>query len=197
MNQEIENRLYMILGLGNPGREYKRTRHNIGFMVLDHLAQRLGEKFSRYESKALVMKSRYQNTRLVMAKPQTFMNDSGQAASSLVRFYKIPLGNVLVVYDEVDLPFGLIRIRPMGGSAGHKGIQSIIDQLGTEQFSRLRVGVGRPPGLKLAASYVLRDFSSEETEFLPPILNRVVDAILTFVIDGVDQAMNDYNGQVS
>lgn len=196
MDQEQEQGIFLIAGLGNPGRDYRLNRHNIGFMVLDTLADRFGEKFSRYESKALVTKERYRGYRLILAKPQTFMNDSGQAVSNLVRFYKIPLENILVVYDEVDLPFGTIRIRPNGGSAGHRGIQSIIERMGTEQFSRLRVGIGRPPGKKGAASYVLRDFSADELAFLSTIREQVVDAVLTFVVGGVEKAMNDYNGQV-
>lgn len=196
MDRPEDQKIYLIAGLGNPGRDYKLNRHNIGFMVLDSLADRLGEKFSRYESKALVTKERYQGQRLILAKPQTYMNESGQAVSNLVRFYKIPLENLLIVYDEVDLPFGTIRIRPNGGSAGHRGIQSIIERMGTEQFSRLRVGIGRPPGRKQAASYVLRDFSTEELAFISPIKEKVVDAVLTFVVDGVETAMNDFNGQV-
>lgn len=196
MDRQEDQKIYLIAGLGNPGRDYKLNRHNIGFMVLDSLADRLGEKFSRYEAKALVTKERYQGQRLILAKPQTYMNESGQAVSNLVRFYKIPLENLLIVYDEVDLPFGTIRIRPNGGSAGHRGIQSIIERMGTEQFSRLRVGIGRPPGRKQAASYVLRDFSTDELEFISPITEKVVEAVLTFVVDGVEKAMNDFNGQV-
>jgi peptidyl-tRNA hydrolase, PTH1 family len=145
---------YLMVGLGNPGREYRTNRHNIGFMLVDHLAARLSVSFSRLESKALVTKAEYQGRRLVLAKPQTFMNLSGQAVGTLVRFYKVPLAQLMVCYDDVDLPLGQIRIRPDGGSAGQKGMGSIIERLGTQQFPRLRLGIGRPPGRMDAAAYV-------------------------------------------
>ena len=129
---------YLIAGLGNPGREYKASRHNIGFMLLDQLAGRLDTSFSRVESRALVCKAKYDARSIILAKPQTYMNLSGQAVGALFKFYKIPLKNLMIVYDDVDLPFGKLRIRPAGGSAGQKGIQSIIDRLGTKDFPRLR-----------------------------------------------------------
>jgi len=185
---------FLIVGLGNPGRQYAANRHNVGFMVLSRLAEKLGEQFSRMESRALVAKATYQNHRLILAKPQTYMNTSGNAVRSLLRFYKVPLQNLLVAYDDVDLPFETIRIRAEGGSGGQKGMQSIIEQLGSEAFPRLRIGIGRPPGQMEAADYVLKDFSKNETEFLDISLNRAVDAILTFISDGLDKAMNLYNG---
>jgi PTH1 family peptidyl-tRNA hydrolase len=183
----------LIAGLGNPGREYKTNRHNIGFMLVDQIAARLALSFSRVESRALVCKTKYEGRAIILAKPQTFMNLSGQAVGSLVKFYKIPLEKLMVVYDDVDLPFGTLRIRPSGGSAGQKGVASIIDRLGTKDFPRLRLGIGRPPGRRQAGSYVLRDFSQEEMEFLPGILNRGVDAVFTFVTEGLDTTMNQYN----
>jgi PTH1 family peptidyl-tRNA hydrolase len=121
------------------------------------------------------------------------MNNSGQAVSSLLRFYKIPLDRLLVAYDDVDLPLGKLRLRPSGGSGGHRGMKSIIDRLGTEEFSRLRIGIGRPPGKKEAADYVLQDFNKEELAFLPGTLDGGVEAILTFITEGIDQAMNHFN----
>jgi len=188
---------YLIAGLGNPGRQYKTNRHNIGFMLVDRLADSLDIAFSRLESKALVTKTNYQDHKIILAKPQTFMNLSGQAVGSLMKFYKIPLENLLVVYDDVDLPFGKIRLRPTGGSAGQKGVASIIDRLGTNEFPRLRLGIGRPPGRMEAASYVLRDFSREDVEFLPEFLDRGVEAVLTFVQEGLVAAMNRYNSHVN
>jgi PTH1 family peptidyl-tRNA hydrolase len=184
---------YLIIGLGNPGREYRTSRHNIGFMLLDRLAERLGASFSRLESKALVTKAELNASRLVLAKPQTYMNLSGGAVSSLARFYKIDLSGLLVVCDDIDLPFGMLRLRPGGGSAGQKGMQSIIDSLGTQDFPRLRLGVSRPPGRMDAADYVLQNFSKEETSFLPAILDRGVEAVLTFAQSGLAEAMNRYN----
>jgi PTH1 family peptidyl-tRNA hydrolase len=185
---------YLITGLGNPGREYRETRHNIGFMLVDHLAQRLGVSFSRMESKALVTKGEYQGRRLVLAKPQTYMNLSGSAVGSLMRFYKVPITNLLVAYDDVDLPLGTIRLRAEGGSAGQKGMASIIERLGTQEFPRLRLGIGRPPGRMDAAAYVLQPFKKDEIELLPVILERAVDAALVFITSGLESAMNQFNG---
>lgn len=188
--------VFLIVGLGNPGREYRLTRHNIGFMCLDRLADRLGVAFTRVETRALVAKSTYQSNRLVLAKPQTFMNLSGQAVGALVRFYKVPLENLLVTYDDVDLSLGTLRLRPGGGSAGQKGMQSIIERLGSQDFPRLRLGIGRPPGRMDAANYVLQEFHPGEKELLSTTLDRAVDAILTFVSEDLVTAMNRYNAAV-
>lgn len=186
---------YLIAGLGNPGRQYQTNRHNIGFMLVNRLAEKLGIAFSRLQSKALVTKTTYQGKTVILAKPQSYMNLSGHAVGSLAKFYKIPLENLMVVYDDVDLPYGRIRIRPSGGSAGHKGMQSIIGQIGTQEFPRMRIGIGRPPGSKGAAAYVLRDFSGEDAEFLPIILDRGVDAVLTYISEDLETAMNRYNSK--
>jgi PTH1 family peptidyl-tRNA hydrolase len=185
--------IYLIVGLGNPGREYKASRHNIGFMLVSHLAEQLGSAFTRVQSKTLVTKTDFEGSRLILAKPQTYMNLSGQAVGSLVKFYKVELENLLVVYDDVDLPFGRLRMRHSGGSAGQKGMQSIIDQLGTQDIPRMRMGIGRPPGSKGAASYVLRDFSGEDADFLPSVLDRGVEAVLTYIREDLTTAMNLYN----
>jgi peptidyl-tRNA hydrolase, PTH1 family len=169
------------------------NRHNIGFRVIDRLAERLGVSFSRVMFRALVTDTRYQERRIFLAKPQTYMNESGQSVGSLVRFYKIPLENLLVIHDDVDLPFDTLRLRPKGGSAGQKGMASIMDHLGTQDFPRLRFGVGRPPGRMLAAAYVLQDFDRNEAEILPQLLDRAADAALLFVSAGLDVSMNKYN----
>lgn len=196
MEQVDAPRIYLIAGLGNPGREYKNNRHNVGFMLVDRLAGRLGETFGRVESRGLVAKGVYQGRRLILAKPQTYMNESGKSIGSLVRYYKVPLENLIVAYDDVDLPFGTLRLRPSGGSAGQKGMRSIQEQLGTENFPRLRLGIGRPPGRMEAATYVLQDFDRAEVELLPEILDKAADAILVFVCEGLEKAMNSYNGLV-
>ncbi|OQX60862.1 MAG: aminoacyl-tRNA hydrolase [Anaerolinea sp. 4484_236] len=183
----------LIAGLGNPGRKYRRNRHNIGFMVLDALAEYLGKNFTKMQMNALVTKANYQAQRLILAKPQTYMNNSGQAIKSLAHFYKIPLEKVLVVYDDVDLPFDTIRLRPQGGSAGQKGMKSTIEQLNTQNFPRLRVGIGRPPGRMQVADYVLQNFSDAEVETLNFVLNDAVQAILTFITEGIEQAMTQHN----
>lgn len=184
---------FLIAGLGNPGRRYQKNRHNVGFMLMNHVAARLDVHFSTVESKSLITKTDYQGRRLILAKPQTYMNLSGQAISSLVRFYKIPLENLLIAVDDIDLPLGTLRIRPSGGSAGQKGMASIIDHLGTQDFPRLRIGIDRPTGQRGAAHYVLEDFSSRELELLQDILERSVDAVLTFTSEGLEKAMTAYN----
>ena len=190
---EQEKKSYLIIGLGNPGREYRGSRHNIGFRVVDHLAEKMGAAFSRLESKALVAKGEIQGSHLILAKPQTYMNLSGRATGGLLRFYKIPLKNLLVIYDDVDLPFETLRMRPGGGSAGQKGMQSIIENLGSPNFPLLRVGVGRPPGQMQAADYVLQDFSKAQLEALPFVLERAAEAVFDFVSNGIESAMNKHN----
>lgn len=185
---------FLVAGLGNPGRKFERNRHNAGFMLLNRLSSRLGDNFGSVESKALVAKSSYLGERIILVKPQTYMNNSGAAISSLVHFYKIPLDNLLVAYDDVDLSLGILRLRPSGGSAGQKGMQSIIEHLGTEEFPRLRIGTGRPPGKMEASDYVLQDFPNDETDLLINTLDRAVEAVLTFLQYGLERAMNSYNG---
>ncbi len=185
--------LYLIAGLGNPGRDFQNNRHNVGFMLVSRLAERLGGTFSRLQSKALVTKGEYQGNRMILAKPQTYMNLSGQAIGPLVRYYKVPLKHLLVVYDDVDLPFGVLRLRPSGGSGGQKGMQSIIQTISTNVFPRMRIGIDRPPGRMEATDYVLQDFAKGEAELLPEILDRGVEAVLTFITEGLDTAMNQFN----
>ena len=186
---------YLIVGLGNPGREYSGSRHNVGFMVLDRLAEELDTRFSRTKMNALMTAVRWQGERLILIKPQTFMNLSGQAVASYLRFYRLPLENTLVVYDDVDLPFETLRMRPDGGDAGQKGVRSIIQQLGTKKFPRLRVGIDRPPGRKPVSDYVLENFSREEQEILPFVLAQASAAALHFINNGLDAAMTQYNQQ--
>jgi len=185
---------FLIAGLGNPGRLYEHNRHNVGFMLLNRLSARLGETFGKVQSKALVARPTYLGERVILIKPQTYMNNSGSAVSSLVRFYQVPLDNLLVAYDDVDLPLGTLRLRPSGGSAGQKGMQSIIARLGTDEFPRLRIGTGRPPGRMEAADYVLQNFPPDEYDLLDETLGRAVEAILTFLQYGLERAMNSYNG---
>jgi PTH1 family peptidyl-tRNA hydrolase len=185
---------YLVTGLGNPGREYRDTRHNIGFMVIDQLCKSLGVSLSRVQSKALVAVATWDGRKIILAKPQTFMNLSGQAVGGLMRFYKVPPEQLIIAHDDIDLPLGTLRLRPGGGSAGQKGIQSTIQQLGTQNFARLRLGVGRPPGQMNPSAYVLQRFSNAEMEILALLLDRAADAVRTFVRDGLDAAMNQYNG---
>lgn len=186
---------YLIVGLGNPDREYRDNRHNVGFMVLDQLAERLGASFSRVKMNAIMTAVRHGDERLILIKPQTYMNLSGGPVASFMRFYKLPQENLLVVYDDVDLPFETLRLKPNGGDAGQKGVRSIIQQLGTQEFPRLRVGIGRPPGRMPVSSYVLQDFSKSEQELLPFVLDQSASAALHFVDHGLESAMTLYNQQ--
>ena len=187
---------YLLIGLGNPGREYKDTRHNIGFMLIDRIAVRLNAQKIKVQAKAIVTDVLYQERKLILAKPQTYMNLSGQSVQGLAHFYKVPFTNMMVLSDDLDIPFGTIRIRPGGGPGGQRGMASTIEQLGTKDFPRLRLGIGRPPGRMDPKDYVLQEFSREDQKLLPEVLDRAADAALTFVTDGLNKAMNKYNGDV-
>ena len=187
---------YLLIGLGNPGREYRDSRHNVGFMLIDRVAVRLNARGMKVQSKAIVMTAMYEDRKLILAKPQTYMNLSGQSVQGLIHFYKLPLTNVLIAHDDLDIPFGTIRIRPGGGPGGQRGMASTIEQLGTQDFPRLRIGIGRPPGRMDPAAYVLQGFSRDEMKILSEILDRAADAALEFVAAGLDKAMNKYNGSV-
>ncbi|RMG89595.1 MAG: aminoacyl-tRNA hydrolase [Chloroflexi bacterium] len=183
---------FLIVGLGNPGKEYRNNRHNVGFMVVDHLAQRHGISLGKVQNRAIIGNGRIAGRAVILAKPQTYMNRSGDAVGPLARYYKIPPNNVLVIYDELDLPFGTIRLRAKGGAGGHNGMKSVIQHLG-EQFPRLRLGIGRPPGRMPPAAYVLQDFGRDEVEWLPQILDEAVAAIETWLADGIELAMSRHN----
>ena len=194
---------FLIAGLGNPGREYRENRHNIGFMLVDRLAIKINARFTRLQSKALVASTNYKppkneagEYKIILAKPQSFMNLSGQSVQGLMHFYKLPLENLLIAHDDLDLPPGTIRIRPDGGSAGQKGMESIIQRLGTDEFARIRLGIGRPPGQMQAPDYVLQDFSNADLSIISETLDQAVEAALTWVTDGLDAAMNKFNGVV-
>jgi PTH1 family peptidyl-tRNA hydrolase len=187
---------FLIIGLGNPGAEYRDNRHNAGFMVIDRLAIRLNAKGIKLQSKAIVTNAIYQENKLILAKPQTYMNLSGHSIQGLANFYKLALKSLLVAYDDLDLPLGTIRIRPGGGPGGQKGIASAIERLGTKDFARLRIGIGRPPGRMDPANYVLQDFSRIEIKMLSEILDLAADAVMVFVTEGLDKAMNRFNGEI-
>jgi PTH1 family peptidyl-tRNA hydrolase len=193
----------LIVGLGNPGRKYAHNRHNVGFQCLDRLAQAHGLSFggrilSRTKgrrAKASLAPGKIADIEVVLAKPLTYMNLSGQAVKQLTHSYRLSLGDVLVIHDDLDLSLGTIRLRPEGGSGGHKGILSIIEALGSQSFPRLRVGIGRPPGND-AVSYVLSDFTGDEQIVLENVYERVVAAVVLFLREGIEAAMNAYNQQL-
>jgi peptidyl-tRNA hydrolase, PTH1 family len=188
---------YLIVGLGNPGREYALTRHNIGFRIADRLVEDWGTRFSRQQCDSFIAKAVRGETNLILAKPQTFMNLSGRAVAGLMRFYQIPTDQLLVCCDDIDLPFGVLRLRASGGSAGQRGMQSILDGLTTRDIPRLRFGVGRPPGRMDAAAHVLQAFNSAEEEALPGLIDTAVQAVNTFIDAGLTTAMNQYNGNTA
>ncbi|MFZ5878938.1 MAG: aminoacyl-tRNA hydrolase [Chloroflexota bacterium] len=185
---------FLLVGLGNPGREYKDNRHNVGFMAIDRLVVRLNARGMKLQSKAIVVTATHEERKLILAKPQTFMNLSGQSVQGLAHFYKIPFTNLMVLSDDLDIPFGAIRIRASGGAGGQRGMASTIERLGTRDFPRLRIGIGRPPGRMDPAAYVLQDFSKDEMQTLSEVLDHAADAALEFVVKGLNVAMNKFNG---
>ena len=187
---------FLIVGLGNPGREHRETRHNVGFMVIDRIGKLSGISMTKVQSKALVGIGQIEDQRVILAKPQTYMNLSGQAVGGLVHFYKVPFNQIVVAHDDLDLPFGTLRIRPGGGSAGQKGMASIIQQLGTQDFARWRMGIGRPPGQMDPSAYVLQKFLKDEQITLDVMLDRAYQAFKIFLTKGLDMAMTEYNGSV-
>jgi PTH1 family peptidyl-tRNA hydrolase len=189
----MEERCRIIVGLGNPGKEYANNRHNVGFMIADQLAARHNLKFSRMMNKAIVALGEIAGCKVILVKPQTFMNLSGESVGPIVKFYKADLSHLLVIYDELDLPLGQLRMRPKGGAGGHNGMKSIIAQLGSDAFPRLRVGIGRPPGQRDPKDYVLEDFTSSELITLAPAFARAVEGIQRWLTEGIDSAMNFIN----
>jgi peptidyl-tRNA hydrolase, PTH1 family len=185
---------FLLIGLGNPGREYKDNRHNIGFMLMDRLAVRLNARGLKLQSKAIVTSGLYEDRKIILAKPQTYMNLSGQSVQGLLHFYKIPPENLIVAHDDLDLPLGTIRIRPGGGAGGQRGMASTIERLGTKDFPRLRLGIGRPPGRMDPAAYVLQNFSRADMLIVSETLDRAAQAAFSFVTEGLNTAMNKFNG---
>jgi len=194
--KKVKKETYLIIGLGNPGREYKQNRHNIGFLAIDRLSKVWDIPLGHLRNKALIGLGQQANKTVILAKPQTFMNDSGFSVASLVRFHKLALERVLVVYDDLDLPLGMLRLREGGGSAGHKGMASIIQQLGSNEFPRLRLGIGRPTGHMDVMDYVLQDFNPQEQEILNLMLNHIEEAAQVFLSEGINAAMTHFNGPV-
>lgn len=187
--------MWLIVGLGNPGEEYKQTRHNIGFECLNTLADRHGLDFDDKRAKARIAVGNIAGQRVVLAKPFTYMNLSGQAVSGLCSWYKVdPASELLVVYDDLDLAFGALRLREKGGPGTHNGMKSIVNLLGSQNFRRLRMGIGNVPQGWDAAKYVLGRFTKEEQEKLPDFQNRAADAIELILREGFTTAMNRYNG---
>ncbi|OGV50731.1 MAG: aminoacyl-tRNA hydrolase [Lentisphaerae bacterium GWF2_44_16] len=187
-------RLALITGLGNPGREYENTRHNAGFAAVDSLPGILPGTYNRHEGfSGVFWKGRFKGEMLFIQKPMTYMNLSGKAVAGLMSYHKIAVSELLLIYDDLDLPFGRIRIRKGGGSGGHKGVESVIAETGSSDFVRLRIGIGRPEGRE-GIDYVLSGFSEEEKLLFPKIIGKAAEAVRTMLYRGINKAMNEVNG---
>jgi len=187
--------LHLIVGLGNPGREYRETRHNVGFMVVDEVARRHGLAFGAGPSQVpdTVVAKRYGERPLLLAKPLTYMNNSGDAVAGLARYFDVAADEILVIVDEAALPFGRLRARARGSAGGHNGLKSVIERLGTTDFARLRLGVGRGDGRRDLSSHVLGAFEPGERPALEAFITRAADAAEMFVAEGIGTVMNVYN----
>lgn len=185
--------MFIFVGLGNPGKRYDGTRHNIGFDVLDLFAKKHGVKINKIKHKALMAEFRLHGEKVILVKPQTYMNLSGESLLSIVNYYKPDFDNVVVVYDDIDIDVGKVRIRKKGSAGSHNGMKSLIFSLQTDMFPRIRIGVGRPTRMNLA-DYVLSRYRKEEIEPMEEAANRSVEALEAIVKNGLDQAMNTYNG---
>ena len=184
---------FLVVGLGNPGPRYELTRHNAGFLVVDLLAERLGGRFKAHKSRADVVEGRLGGVPVVLAKPRSYMNESGGPVVNVARFYKIPVERVAVVHDELDLPYGTLRLKRGGGDGGHNGLRSTTSALGSREYARVRFGIGRPPGRQDPADYVLREFSSAERKDLAFHVDRAADAVEALVGAGLEVAQNAFN----
>ncbi len=186
--------LWAVVGLGNPGPGYAGNRHNVGQMVLDELAARAGGRFrSGVRGRADVLEGRLTGIRVVLAKPRSYMNESGGPVSAVLAFYKVPVERLVVVHDELDIPAGALRVKAGGGHGGHNGLRSVESSVGSKEYARVRVGIGRPPGRMDPADYVLKDFSPGERKELPFVLDRAADAVEAAMRDGVAAAQNTFH----
>ena len=187
---------FVVVGLGNPGPRYAATRHNLGYRVVSLLAQRMAGRFKVLKmpsARVEVVEGRLAGHPVVLVRPLSYMNDSGAPVAGVARYYKVPPEHVVIVHDELDLPFGSMRLKRGGGDAGHNGLRSITVALGSSEYNRVRVGIGRPPGRTSGADYVLREFAAAERAELPYEIDRAADAVETLLGDGLDAAQNDYN----
>ena len=185
--------MLIIAGLGHPGKEYENTRHNAGFMVMDALAEKIGADISEKKHKALCGKGVIGGEKVILMKPQTYMNSSGESIRAAADYYKVDPEDILIVYDDISLAPGQLRIRAKGSAGGHNGIKSIIAHLGTQEFPRVKVGVGEKPSRMDLADYVLGHFSAPEAKVMEEASERAADAIRTILTDGADAAMNRFN----
>ena len=187
---------WLVVGLGNPGPGYAATRHNAGFMVVDLLAERMGGRFKAHKSGAEVVEGRILGQRVVLAKPKSFMNLSGGPTVATLNFFKVPVEQLLVVHDELDIDYGQLRLKRGGGDGGHNGLKSITKSLGSKEYLRVRFGIGRPPGRQDPADYVLKAFASTEAKELPLNVDRAADAVEALLTGSLEAAQNRYHAEV-
>ena len=183
----------LVVGLGNPGPGYAANRHNVGFLIADVLADRMGGRFKGHRSGCEVLEGRLAGRRVVLAKPRTYMNLAGGPVAGAVRFFKVDPTELVVLHDDLDLPFGVVRLKLGGGEGGHNGLRSVSRSLSTRDYLRVRFGIGRPPGRMDPADYVLRDFSLVERKELPVLLDHAADAVETLLSLGLEPAQNQYH----
>jgi PTH1 family peptidyl-tRNA hydrolase len=189
----VADDLWLVVGLGNPGPSYAGNRHNVGFMVLDLLADRMGGRFKAHKGRADTVEGRLVGQRVVLAKPKCYMNESGGPVASLRDFFKVPVERIVVVHDELDIPFGTLRLKAGGGDNGHNGLRSVTKSLGSREYLRVRFGVGRPPGRQDPADFVLKDFTSAERKELPFLVDRAADAIEALLSASIEAAQNTFH----
>ena len=188
---------WLVVGLGNPGPTYAGNRHNVGFMVLDLLADRVGGRFKAHKGRADVVEGRLAGQAAVLAKPKSYMNESGGPASAVGRYFEVPLEQVVVVHDELDIPYGTVRLKRGGGDNGHNGLRSLTSSLGSRDYLRVRVGSGRPPGRQDPADFVLKDFSSVERRELPFHVDRAADAVEALLTGSLVAAQNVFHADTA
>lgn len=189
------NDLYVIVGLGNPGNRYDNTRHNVGFEAIDILADKYSINISKLKFKALYGEGNIEGKKVLLVKPQTFMNLSGESVREIMEWYKVPINKLLVIYDDVDMDLGKIRVRGKGSAGTHNGMKSIIYQLQDDNFPRVRIGIGKPPVGWNLADFVLAKFGPESKKVIAESLEKTSEAVAAFVKSGIDNAMNNYNNK--
>lgn len=185
--------MFIVIGLGNPGDKYKATRHNVGFNVIDCLADRNNVVLNKIKHKAIIGETRIDGEKVILIKPQTYMNRSGESVIDIYNFYKVPIENIIVIYDDIDIPFGSLRIKPRGSAGSHNGMKSVIYHLQSDNFPRVRIGIGRPEEGQDLAHYVLGGFNKEERAVIDSTIEKAAKAVEKIITEGINKAMNEYN----
>ncbi len=186
--------MFVVIGLGNPGNRYRKTRHNVGFDTIECLAETHDIKISKIKYKSIYGEGRIGNEKVLLVKPQTYMNNSGISAFEIIRYYNIPVENIIVIYDDVDIEFGTLRVRPKGSAGSHNGMKSMIYHLQDDEFPRVRIGVGSPETHQDLANFVLSGFSKDEREIIDITIKKASQAVESIITKGINKAMNEYNG---